>query len=184
MLPLPEPSRTDACEAHAHARPVRGTGVAPVYTTFIRVYVNAGPGRAHVLLLPLRLLLSLTTNLCLLSLSLSLPLRCPANMIVSLSLSFSLALSPSLFVYLGIRGRDQTRRFSETAGIKDRGAMSPVCRRPLSRVTRVGTVDLSLPKNRYKDIGTVHSILDWISVGADFGRHHDKRVVIRADYVG
>lgn len=101
------------------------------------------------------------------SLSLSLPHRpVSADMIVSpsLSQSHSLTQSLSLSVHLRVRSRDQTRRFSETAGIKDRGAMGPVCRRPLSRVTRVGTVDLSLPKNRYKDIGTVHSILHGISL--------------------
>lgn len=58
---------------YAYPERIRGTSVAPVYTTFIRVYVNAtkssARARAHVLLPPspplllLRLLLSLTTNL-------------------------------------------------------------------------------------------------------------------------
>jgi hypothetical protein len=175
--PSPSPhthTRTTRARAeHVRAFRMRGTGgVAPVYTTFIRVYVNATGSseraRAHVLLLLppppppplpvlllllllllLRLLLSLTTNLPYLALSVSLISRAP---VIRSSRSRSRSRP---------RARDQTRRFSETAGIKDRGATDPACRCP-SRVTRVGgTVDLSLPRNRYGDIGgtvlTAHS---------------------------
>lgn len=102
----------------------RALSRAPVYTTFIRVYVNSGRG-AHVLLLSL-----------------------PTNLFHSLSLLFLLrGLTSPFFSHSRSHSRsrsarpwksDRTGRFSETGGVKDRGAMGMAryAARCPSRVTR------------------------------------------------
>lgn len=104
----------------------RGLSRAPVYTTFIRVYVNSGRG-AHVLLL------SLPTNLFhSLSLSLLFLLRGLTSPFFSHSRSHSHSRSARPWK------SDRTGRFSETGGVKDRGAMGMAryAARCPSRVTR------------------------------------------------
>lgn len=102
----------------------RALSRAPVYTTFIRVYVNSGRG-AHVLLL------SLPTNLFH-SLSLLFLLRGLTSPFFSHSRSHSHSRSARPWK------SDRTGRFSETGGVKDRGAMGMAryAARCPSRVTR------------------------------------------------